>query len=173
MHICVSTNHDYRRFGALQVYRGNLSTGLLTSFMLYTLTIAMAFAFLSSLYGNFMTAVGASVRIYELMDRIPEGVQRTDGPPLSPSNFEASVVFDNVSFTYPTRTETPVLRAISFTTHAGSVTALVGQSGGGKSTIVAMLERFYDPNSGSITIGGYDLKKLDHTWYRSQVALGG
>ena len=118
-------------YGALQVLNGDLASGLLTSFLLYALTLAMCFAFLSSLYGDFMQAVGASVRIFVILDRIPSSEARNTGK-LKPNNLVAKVDFHDVDFTYESRQDTPVLQSVSFTVEPGKVVALVGPSGGGK-----------------------------------------
>ncbi|BFZ05409.1 hypothetical protein BsWGS_08448 [Bradybaena similaris] len=146
-----------------------ITAGLLTSFLLYTLQVAMGFALLSSLYGDFMQAVGASVRIFTLLDRKPDIFVPLH--PLVLSSLTGEIEFKSVSFTYPSRPETQVLKGVSFRVEPGQVVALVGPSGGGKSTVVSLIERFYDPNDGLILIGGCDLKLLDVTWFRQQVAM--
>nr|CAI99870.2 putative ATP-binding cassette, sub-family B, member 10 [Brachidontes pharaonis] len=145
-----------------------LTPGVLTSFLLYTLQVAMAFAFMSSLYGDFMKAVGASVRIFGLLERKPE-VPNENG--LIPAELTGRVEFKNVTFTYPSRPETEVLKNITFTVEPGEMVALVGPSGGGKSTIVNLIERFYDPNGGTIYLDDYDLKELDPQWFRKKISM--
>ncbi|XP_046337854.2 ABC transporter B family member 1-like [Haliotis rufescens] len=161
-------------YGGKLVYENSQDTtqgitpGILTSFLLYTLQVAMAFALLSSLYGDFMQAVGASARIFKLMDRLPEVPYEGGAVPLT---FDGEVEFDCVHFTYPSRADTPVLKELSFKVHTGQMVALVGPSGGGKSTIVSLIERFYDPDSGRILLGGHDLKTLDPSWFRRKMAM--
>ncbi len=89
----------------------------------------MAFAFLSSLYGDFMSAVGASVRIFELLDRQPASVQSVVGEGLAPNDIDASIVFEDVRFVYPSRPDSVILQQISFEVQPGTVAALVGASG--------------------------------------------
>jgi ABC-type multidrug transport system fused ATPase/permease subunit len=120
--------------------------------MLYTLQVSIAFGTLSSLYGDFMKAVGASVRIFELLDRVPEVPCQGGDKPI---DFDGSISFHNVRFTYPSRPDTEVLKGVSFSVQPGQMVALVGPSGGGKSTIVCLIERFYDPDSGSVDVGKY------------------
>ena len=137
-----------------------------------------------------MQAVGASVHIFELLDRTPGPVQRPlVTPGAQPSPLTATIVFDDVHFTYPSRPEAAVLRGVSFEVPAGSVVALVGASGtqqriststwlteaagGGKSTTISLLERFYDPSRGVISIGGHDLRTFDTDWLRDRMALVG
>lgn len=147
-----------------------LTPGVLTSFLLYTLQVAMAFALMSALYGDFMQAVGASIRIFDLLDRIPD-VPTENGDVLY--QLDGRVEFQHVYFNYPSRPETKVLKDITFTVEPGEMVALVGPSGGGKSTIVNLIERFYDPDSGKILLGDVDLKTLDPQWFRKKIAMVG
>lgn len=145
-----------------------ITVGQLTSFMLYTLNVAMAFAFLSALYGDFMKAVGASERIFMLMDRMPE-ISEEGGQEIM--DFTGEIGMEAVSFTYPSRPENPILTEVSFSVQPGQMVALVGPSGGGKSTIVNLLERFYLPNSGQVKFSGVDLADLNPRWFRQKVSL--
>ncbi|GFO16380.1 ABC transporter b family protein [Plakobranchus ocellatus] len=145
-----------------------ITAGLLTSFLLYTLQVAMGFALLSSLYGDFMQAVGASVRIFTLLDRKPDVFVPAN--PLTLPALSGELEFKDVRFTYPSRPDSEVLKGVSFRVEKGQMVALVGPSGGGKSTIVSLIERFYDPNEGSIMMDGCDLKFLDLGWFRHKVA---
>lgn len=155
-------------YGGSLVNKHELDVGILTAFMLYTLNVAMAFAFLSSLYGDFMQAVGASVRMFELMDRIPS-IDLEGGKKLSTVN--QVIQFQDVYFAYPSRPDNDVLKGMSFELKPGETVALVGPSGGGKSTVISLLERFYDPKSGVISIGTTNLAELDLFWLRRKIAL--
>ncbi|EGD74247.1 ABC transporter B family protein [Salpingoeca rosetta] len=157
-------------YGGTLVYHDHITTGVLSGFLLYTLQVAMAFAFLSSLYGDFMQALGASVRIFELMDRQPSiGITGGDAP----AHFDPEIELRGVNFRYPSRPDTLVLDDASLRVPTGSVVALVGPSGGGKSTIVSLLERFYDPEDGQILVGGKDIRSVDPAWLHRHVALVG
>lgn len=112
--------------------------------------------------------------VFELLDtpsRIdpitaPVGAIQDDG--------DGSISFNNVHFAYPQRPDVPILQGLSFTVKKGQKVALVGPSGGGKSTVIALLERFYDPSQGSILIGGkHELAKMDVTWWRQQIGYVG
>mmetsp|Transcript_23996 Transcript_23996/g.35489 ORF Transcript_23996/g.35489 Transcript_23996/m.35489 type:complete len:1339 (+) Transcript_23996:92-4108(+) len=92
---------------------------------------------------------------------------------LKPSSTEGKIEFHNVKFSYPTRSETAIFEEFSLTVEAGKTVALVGPSGGGKSTTVQLIERFYDPQSGSVTLDGNDLKQLNVHWLRDQIGLVG
>ncbi|XP_064613238.1 uncharacterized protein LOC135477020, partial [Liolophura sinensis] len=155
-------------YGGKLVNEGHLSPGILTAFLLYTLQVALGFAILSSLYGDFMQAVGASMRIFDLLD-LKADIPLDTGMTLP--SLQGDTGFYSVKFTYPSRPETPVLKGVSFEIERGQMVALVGPSGGGKSTIVSLLERFYDPESGTITLGGADLKALDPHWFRKQISM--
>ncbi|XP_029638148.1 ABC transporter B family member 27 [Octopus sinensis] len=157
-------------YGGKLVNEKTVSPGLLTSFLLYTLQVAMAFAFLSSIYGDFMQAVGASSRVFELLDREPLISMETG---VCPDKIDGAVEFCDVKFCYPSRPENEVLKGVSFKVESGNVIALVGPSGGGKSTIVNLIERFYDPDSGKIFLGGFHIKTLNPSWFRKQIAMVG
>ncbi|WAR03574.1 ABCB1-like protein [Mya arenaria] len=145
-----------------------VTPGIFTSFLLYTLQVAMAFALMSALYGDFMQAVGASVRIFDLMDRKPK-VPNEKGEILA--QLDGRIEFKSVDFTYPSRPESKVITNLCLTVEPGEMVALVGPSGGGKSTIVNLIERFYDPDDGYITLGGQDLRDLDPMWFRQKISM--
>jgi ATP-binding cassette subfamily B (MDR/TAP) protein 1 len=90
---------------------------------------------------------------------------------LKPKSVIGDIVFNNVGFCYPSRTEVNVFDGFTLDVKAGTTVALVGPSGGGKSTVVQLLERFYDPTSGSVTLDGNDLKDLNVQWLRRQIGL--
>ncbi|XP_065663835.1 uncharacterized protein LOC101241118 isoform X2 [Hydra vulgaris] len=154
-------------YGGKLVIDGDMNVGELTSFILYSLNVALAFAFLSSLYGDFMKAVGASIRIFELLDRVPE----IKSGNIVVKNTKVNITFDDVAFSYPTRPETKVLKGLSFHMKPGETVALVGPSGGGKSTVMSLLERFYDPCSGTIYVGNHDLKSVNLDMLRKKMSI--
>ncbi len=102
--------------------------------------------------------MGASERLFNLMDRKPE-IDTTGGQ--WPAMFEPVIEMEGVSFRYPSRPENQVLQDASFKVPRGSVVALVGPSGGGKSTIVGLIERFYDVEKGLLKVGGFPIKDVD------------
>jgi ABC-type multidrug transport system fused ATPase/permease subunit len=123
-------------------------------------------------FEDFMQAVGASERIFDLLDRIPKIPSITNASCTNkPTNFDGSIRLDNVCFTYPTRSDQQVLHNISFEIKPGQKVALVGPSGGGKSTIASLIERFYDPESGTIFIGSYPLTTIDPKWLRQNISF--
>jgi len=114
----------------------------------------------------------AAKSMMALVDRTPsidafsESGRKIDNP-------AGRIVFDNVHFTYPSRPDQPVCQGYNLTVEAGTTVALVGASGSGKSTAIQLTERFYDPDSGSVTLDGVDLKDLNVSWLRQQIGLVG
>lgn len=153
-------------YGGGLVIDGTMSVGDLTAFMLYTLFLAFSLGGLSSLFADFNRALGASERVFELMDRVP-GVVNTNGKRLA--TVGGHVRFEDVAFAYPTRPDAPVLAQVELEMEPGKVLALVGASGGGKSTIAALLARLYDPSAGRVTLDGTDIRELDTVWLREQI----
>jgi len=157
-------------YGANLVLDGDMSRGTLTSFVLYTLTVGFSLAGLAGLFGSLMKAIGANDRVFQIIDRKP-AIPLRGGETLP--TLRGQVNFNKVSFWYPSRPKAQVLNEIGLELKPGTVTALVGASGGGKSTIVSLIERFYDvePQYGSITIDGYNIQALDPSWLHRQIGL--
>jgi len=155
-------------FGGKQVLTGTLSVGALTSFILYTLIVAFSLGTLGGLWADFMRAAGAGERVFELMDRVSE-IPNRGGRELE--SLRGELTLDAVHFAYPTRPEIPVLSGVNLQFDPGEVVALVGPSGGGKSTVAALISRLYDPVSGSVRLDGVDLLDLDPTWLREHVGV--
>ncbi|MEX1308963.1 MAG: ATP-binding cassette domain-containing protein, partial [Candidatus Sulfomarinibacteraceae bacterium] len=153
-------------FGGRMVMTGEITVGELTSFILYTLIVAMALSALADLWSDFARARGASERIFELLDREPV-VDAGSGETVE--SVIGSITFEGVSFAYPVRPESPVLDAIDLALEPGTVTALVGPSGAGKSTVAALMLRLYDPVEGVVRLDGADLKRLDARWLRTRI----
>ncbi|XP_065663829.1 uncharacterized protein LOC136085908 isoform X2 [Hydra vulgaris] len=133
---------------------------------MYSFNLIWPFAILSSVYGDFMKAAGASIRIYELLDRV---LEIKSGSIIV--NTKDNITFDNVEFSYPTRPETKVLKNLSFNMKPGETIALVGPSGGGKTTVMSLLERFYDPCYGTIYFGNHDLKSVNLDMLRKKMSI--
>ncbi len=154
-------------YGGVLLSEGRMSFGDLTSFLLYTFTVAFSVGALSGLYEDFAKAIGASERVFELLDRAPA----VSGGEARLADVRGEVTLDGVTFAYPTRPDAPVLRGMSLRLAPGEVVALVGPSGGGKSTVAALLSRFYDPQGGVLRLDGEDLRSLDPDWLRQQVGV--
>jgi ATP-binding cassette subfamily B protein len=153
-------------FGGRMVMTGELTVGELTSFILYTLIVAMALSALADLWSDFARARGASERIFELLDREPL-VDLGAGATIE--TVSGRIEFDGVGFAYPVRPEVKVLNGIDLALDPGTVTALVGPSGAGKSTIAALMLRLYDPDEGSVRLDGQDIKGLNARWLRTRI----
>jgi ATP-binding cassette, subfamily B (MDR/TAP), member 1 len=130
----------------------------------------MAVGTASQILPDIAKAKGAAVGIFEIMNRAPL-IDANEGVGVTIPNLNGKLSFKNVTFSYPTRTETKVLRKLNMEINPGQKVALVGPSGSGKSTIIQLLERFYDPIRGTITIDGVDLKSLDLKSYRRNLGL--
>lgn len=155
-------------YGGRMVSAGTMTIGELTAFLLYTLLVAVSLGTLSSLYGDFMRATGASRRVFQLLDHTAP-LEGSGGDQLP--EVRGVVRLEGVTFTYPTRPDMPVLTGVDLSLDPGDVVALVGPSGSGKSTIAALLSRFYDPDSGRITLDGRDLRELDPKALRRHVGV--
>lgn len=154
-------------YGGTLVLKKEMTAGLLTTFVIYTLTVGFSFGSLSSLYADFMRAMGATERVFELIDRVPE--VRYEGG-LTKPNPKGEILFKNVSFAYPSRKDVKVLKDLNFEISPGKVIALVGPSGGGKSTIAQLIAGLYYPTEGEITFDGINLIDIDPQFLRSQVS---
>lgn len=153
-------------YGGRLVLEGAMSAGDLTQFILYTLLVAVSVGMLGSLYGDFMKARGAAQRVFEIMDATPT-IPLSGGKRLE--HLQGDLRFRNVKFSYPTRPESPVLRGIDLHVPPGRVVALVGESGAGKSTIAALIRRFYDVDSGEISLDEHDIRTLDPSLLRKSI----
>lgn len=156
-------------YGGRLVVTGEITVGVLTSFVLYTLMVAVGLGALSGLHTDFMKAIGASERVFELIDRLPT-VRAPEGA-LKPSEVKGEVKFEGVTFAYPSRPDRIVLDKFDLTLSPGMVVALVGPSGSGKSTVASLTPRFYDPLEGRITFDGHDIRTLDPEWLREQIGV--
>lgn len=150
-------------FGGRMVLDGALSAGDLTQFLLYTLLVAFSVGMLGALWGDYMRARGAAIRVFELLDLVPE-IPLHGGVVLDA--VDGRVRFDAIEFAYPTRPDVQVLQQLNLEVAAGEVVALVGESGAGKSTIAALLRRFYDPNAGVVSVDDHDVRTLDPSYLR-------
>ena len=140
--------------GILAAY-GRISVGLISSFLLYSRQFSRPFVDIANIYNNFQTAVAGAERIFEILEEEPEPADAPDALPLTAPRVE--VEFSNVTFGY--QAKEPVLKDVSFRVPAGTRVAVVGSTGAGKTTLINLLTRFYDVNSGSILLDGRDLRQ--------------
>jgi ABC transporter fused permease/ATP-binding protein len=154
--------------GGRQVIAGELTVGDLTQFLIYLLMVAFAVGALGSLWGDFMSALGAARRVFEILQKSPS-VDHEQGRELSDA--QGAIEFEQISFAYPTRPDAQVLQDFSLRLNPGEVVALVGPSGAGKSTVSALLSRFYDPSYGKLTFDAVDYVQLKPNWLRRQIGM--
>jgi ABC-type multidrug transport system fused ATPase/permease subunit len=143
--------------------------GELISFVLYSTFIGASFGGIAELYAQIQKAVGATERVFELLEETPENL--TGKVSNNIPKLVGNVHFDKVQFSYPTRKEIEVLKNVSFEAKSGQKIAIVGPSGAGKSTISSLLLRFYDITSGSILIDGKDIKSYDLETLRGNMSI--
>ncbi|MGN6486831.1 MAG: ABC transporter transmembrane domain-containing protein [Devosia sp.] len=156
-------------WGSKAVFDGMVTPGELAQFMMYALMAANALTNLSELMGTVQTVAGATERLVEILDTEP-GILAPAHPRPMPEPPVGSVQFDNVSFTYETRDDERVIADLSFTVPQGKTVALVGASGAGKSTIFALVQRFYDVKAGRILVDGLDVRDVDPAELRRRFA---
>ncbi len=154
-------------FGGYEVIQGRLTPGELVAYLIYTLLVAGPIAAFSGLYGQFQSALGATERLFELLDTQPDIADAPDASHIP--TIIGRVRFENVSFEYDSTI--PVLRQISVEVQPGQVVALVGPSGAGKTTLVNLIPRFYDVTAGRITIDGRDIRQVTSLSLREQIGI--
>lgn len=157
-------------FGVYLVNQGaGLTTGDLFKFVLYTVFIAGSISGMADLYAQLQKAIGATENLMDILDETPEpGIGVSEKPGI---RLKGDVVFDHVGFAYPSRPEVEVIKDVSFHIEPGRQLAVAGPSGAGKTTITALLFRFYDPQKGKIMIDGRDIREYDLHILRSNMAL--
>jgi ATP-binding cassette, subfamily B, bacterial len=156
--------------GARDVRMGIMSEGALIQFVIYAVMVAGAVAALSEIWSELQRAAGATERLVELL-RAVDTVKDPEEPAKLPEPVRGEIAFENVSFRYPARPEITALHEISLIVKPGETVAFVGPSGAGKTTIIQMILRFYDPDSGRITLDGVALNDLRRDDFRRSIAL--
>ncbi len=160
--------------GARDVLAGRMSPGEMAQFVLYAVFTAGAVGALSEVWGELQRAAGATERLVELL-AMKNPIREVDDPvpPVVPAPGKpiGEIIFDGVDFAYETRREIPALREVSFRVAPGERVAVVGPSGAGKTTILQLLLRFYDPEAGAIRLDGVPIDKMRLTDLRRHLAL--
>jgi ATP-binding cassette subfamily B protein len=156
--------------GAQAVISGTMTGGALVQFLFLSVMAAAAVGALGEVWGDVQKASGAMERISELLNAQPAIAAPARPKPL-PSPSKGEIAFDDVVFAYPGRPDLPALRGLDLRVRSGETVALVGPSGAGKSTVLRLLLRFYDPQSGSIRLDGVDLREADPQQVRARMAL--
>ena len=161
--------------GATLLQSGRITIGEMTRFVLYTAFVAGAMGQFADLYSQLQKAVGATHRVRELLQELPEFAVKMSGtaPVASVPRhaLRGEVEFRGVHFRYPSRPEAEVLKGISFAVRPGEKIALVGPSGAGKSTIISLLLRFYDPQQGELLVDGRPAPSYPLDWLRNQMSI--
>ena len=156
--------------GARSVAGGGMSIGELTQFLIYAVMVAGSVAALSEIWSELQRAAGATERLVELL-QMPDAVVDPADPVSPAAPARGAVAFDGVTFAYPARPGVSALEAVSFRVEPGETVALVGPSGAGKTTVLQLLLRFYDPDSGTIRLDGVALARMRRAEFRRHIAL--
>ncbi len=154
-------------YGGGEIIRGHMTIGILVAFISYMRLFFQPLRELSQKYSIVQSAMASAERIFQLMDTEPD--LPVVASPLIPQQIEGAVEFRHVRFGY--ELDQPVLHDLSFAVPPGETLAIVGATGSGKSTIINLLERFYDPEDGEILIDGNNVKTLAPDWLRQQIGL--
>ncbi|MCY4539019.1 MAG: ABC transporter ATP-binding protein [Chloroflexi bacterium] len=154
-------------FGGREVLDGRLSAGELIAFLIYGLTVAGSFAGLINLYSQFQEALGATKRVFQILDTAPDIQDSAAAKELA--DVAGGISLRDLSFSYEAGNE--VLSGVNLDIDAGEVIALVGPSGAGKSTLFNLIPRFYDPDVGAISIDGHDIRELTQSSLRRQIGV--
>ncbi len=156
--------------GAHDVRAGTMTVGELVQFIIYAVLVAGAVGSLSEIWGELLRAAGATERLVEMLEA-NDPVQDAAQPRALPRPVRGAIQLEHVSFNYPARPDSPALHDVQLSVAPGETVALVGPSGAGKSTVLQLLMRFYDPQSGSIRLDGIDLREMARADFRSYFAL--
>ncbi|MDI3336318.1 ABC transporter transmembrane domain-containing protein [Defluviimonas aestuarii] len=156
--------------GARDVRAGAMSPGELVQFVIYAIMAAGSVAALSEIWGELQRAAGATERLVELLN-VTDSVSEPATPVALPRPVRGEIVFDDVTFHYPARPEQSALEDMNLHVKPGETVALVGPSGAGKTTVIQLLLRFYDPDRGRITLDGVALGDMARSEFRKALAL--
>lgn len=154
--------------GAVQLNSGLVTVGVITAFIQYLWRFWAPISALSRVYSQVLSAMASAERVFEFLDTVPEVQDAPDARPLPPIRGE--VVFENVHFKYEA-TSKSALRGVNLHVRPGQTVAIVGPTGAGKTTIINLIMRFYDPTDGRVLIDGYDLREVTLASLRAQVSL--
>ncbi len=156
--------------GARDVRAGEMSAGVLVQFVIYSIMVAGSVAALSEIWGELQRAAGATERLIELL-QTEDNVTDPASPVALPAPAKGAITFESVSFNYPSRPDMPALDNLNLTIEPGETVAIVGPSGAGKTTIVQLIQRFYDPDSGQVKLDGVPLNQMARHEFRTALAL--
>jgi ABC-type multidrug transport system fused ATPase/permease subunit len=158
-------------FGVRMAIHQDLSAGGLLTFMMYTMFVAASIGGIPEQFAQIQRAVGASERIFEIIDQNAEPVNGELNRKRGVLKLNGAVELSDIHFSYPTRPDFPVLKGVSFKAQPGQTIAIVGSSGSGKSTLAQLLLRYYQPDKGSLSIDGKEATTYDLTQLREAMAI--
>jgi len=156
--------------GAIDVQSGTMSGGSIAAFVFTGALVASSFGALTEVYGDLLRGAGAAGRLAELLNERP-AIAAPAMPLTLPEPPQGRVEFANVSFRYPTRQEVIALDDFSLSIASGETVAVVGPSGAGKTTLFQLIQRFYDPSAGTVSVDGVALPLTDPAWVRARIAM--
>ncbi|KAF7977967.1 hypothetical protein HWV62_2069 [Athelia sp. TMB] len=156
-------------YGGTLVSRGDISVGNLTSLLLYTVYVGNGLQMLIGFFSSIMRGIGAGVRIFDLLDRRP-AIPPSTGVELDPTR-RGVISFEKITFEYPSRKDVEILHDFDLEVKVGESVAIVGKSGGGKSSIHSLLLRYYDPVKGKVTFDGQDIREFTATSWRNIIGV--
>lgn len=156
--------------GARDVRADQMTPGALVQFVIYAVMVAGSVAALSEIWSELQRAAGATERLVELL-QAEDSVTDPAAAQVLAEPVRGELTFDNVSFTYPSRPDTSALDQVQLTIQPGETVAFVGPSGAGKTTIIQMIQRFYDPQSGEVRLDGVPLTALSRGEFRRHIAM--
>ncbi|CAA3012460.1 ABC transporter B family member 19-like [Olea europaea subsp. europaea] len=159
-------------YGSILIAKGELSGGAAIACFFGVNVGGRGLALSLSYFAQFAQGTVAASRLFEIIDRIPQ-IDPYSPEGRKPSSTRGKIEFKGVYFAYPSRPSVLILQSLNLVIPASKTLALVGASGGGKSTIFALIERFYDPIQGCITLDGHDLRTLQVKWLRNQIGMVG
>ncbi len=156
--------------GGSDVINGVMSAGDLAAFVFYAIMVASALATISEVMGELQRAAGATERLIEIL-QVESHIKAPNNTSVEPNDIKAEVAFNDVSFYYPSRPDQPAVQNLDLVAEEGKILALVGPSGAGKTTLFELLQRFYDPQQGTVSLGGADVRDFEPQNLRNQMAL--
>ncbi|WVQ95699.1 hypothetical protein IAU59_002798 [Kwoniella sp. CBS 9459] len=157
-------------YGGILVTQGRADSGIVINVFMSILIGSFSMAMLAPEAAAVSKARSAAAKLFATIDRVPAIDSASPGG-LKPDAVHGEIEFEGVKFHYPSRPNVPILKGLTTTFHGGKTFALVGASGSGKSTVVSLVERFYDPIEGTIKLDGRDIKTLNLKWLRQQIGL--